>query len=299
MMWAACCARSRGRVRIAPRGRGAARRCSVAHRARTDPARMAPISPADGPVAVTGASGYIGSWVTKNLAENGYTVRACVRDATREDRTAHLRAINETATGEVQLYTADMLNERDYDPIFDGCSAVFHVAANFGTDPRWAANTNVVGRLSPIDEAAAAVLDTEAPEPTTSYDQGVYDSLVVATERILGAIERSGSSVKRLVYTSSFAAVSGPRPDGHVISEADWAGAGPYVSEEHMMEKHNGHWTAEDNAYGMCTRARVCPVASWNAAAQCVCVPLLACCAALNYWVSAAAQARERPTVRS
>lgn len=42
--------------------------------------RLTAIPPADGPVAVTGASGYIGSWTVRDLLEHGYGVRACVRD---------------------------------------------------------------------------------------------------------------------------------------------------------------------------------------------------------------------------
>ena len=47
--------------------------------------------PGDGPVAVTGASGYIGSHVLKNLVEVGYTVRACVRDTRRDDKVSYLK----------------------------------------------------------------------------------------------------------------------------------------------------------------------------------------------------------------
>ena len=64
---------------------------------------MPPITgPADGPVAVTGASGYIGSHVVKNLVEHGYTVRATVRDASREDKTSYLLALNGQGEGSVE-----------------------------------------------------------------------------------------------------------------------------------------------------------------------------------------------------
>ena len=42
---------------------------------------MSKINKQDGPVAVTGASGYIGSRIVEDLLGQGYDVHACVRDA--------------------------------------------------------------------------------------------------------------------------------------------------------------------------------------------------------------------------
>ena len=53
-----------------------------------------PISPADGPVAVTGSAGYIGSHIVLNLVKHGYRVRACVRDTSNLANTTHLTAMN-------------------------------------------------------------------------------------------------------------------------------------------------------------------------------------------------------------
>ena len=150
-----------------------------------------PIGPWDGPVAVTGSAGYIGSHLVLDLVREGYQVRACVRDATNLANTAHLAAMNRTGPGTVTLHSCDMTVPGVYDDVFAGCSAVFHAAAEMG---------NLQG----------------------STPQKVYDGGLVATEMVIDSIKKAGS-VKRLVYTSSFAAVGHPAPEGHVYTEDSWA----------------------------------------------------------------------------
>ena len=57
---------------------------------------ITPTSGVDGSpplVAVTGASGYIGSHVVAELLRRGYRVRAVVRDASNQAKVAHLKAL--------------------------------------------------------------------------------------------------------------------------------------------------------------------------------------------------------------
>ena len=78
------------------------------------------IRPADGPVAVTGSAGYIGSHIVLNLVRHGYSVRACVRDASKLSNTAHLRAMNHVGPGSVELHSCDMTVPGAYDAVFAG-----------------------------------------------------------------------------------------------------------------------------------------------------------------------------------
>ena len=52
---------------------------------------MSGIKKQDGPVAVTGASGYIGSRIVEDLLQQGYEVHACVRDASNEKSESFVR----------------------------------------------------------------------------------------------------------------------------------------------------------------------------------------------------------------
>lgn len=55
------------------------------------------------PVLVTGASGYIASWVIQKLLTQGYTVHATVRDLNKSKSFAHLEKLP-TALRELSSY---------------------------------------------------------------------------------------------------------------------------------------------------------------------------------------------------
>ncbi|KAH7684383.1 Flavonol reductase/cinnamoyl-CoA reductase protein [Dioscorea alata] len=78
-------------------------------------------------VCVTGAGGFVASWLVKLLLSHGYHVHATVRDPC-DKKNSHLKKL-ENALENLQLFKADLL---DYDSILAaaaGCEGVFHVAS--------------------------------------------------------------------------------------------------------------------------------------------------------------------------
>ncbi|KAL2942059.1 Cinnamoyl-CoA reductase 1 [Bienertia sinuspersici] len=77
-------------------------------------------------VCVTGASGYIASWLVKLLLQRGYTVKATIRDLNGAKERLH-------------LFAANLLEEGSFDAAVEGCEGVFHTASplHFGCkDPQ-------------------------------------------------------------------------------------------------------------------------------------------------------------------
>lgn len=88
---------------------------------------MAPI-PKGGIVAVTGAAGFIGGHVVKQLLDKGYRVRACVRDTEDGAKTGFLKAMPGYASGRLTLHAADLDQEGCFDQIFLGANGVAHLS---------------------------------------------------------------------------------------------------------------------------------------------------------------------------
>ncbi len=166
---------------------------------------MPAISPLDGPVAVTGCSGFTGGHMVRELVLQGYEVRACIRDANSwrgKDCVNYLKGLPRVEI----VDGCDLFMPGSYHAAFEGFTAVFHTAA-------------VLGNSANLESQPLGSGDT-------SMD--VFNGGVTGTQNVIDAINASGT-VRRLLYTSSMAAVRGSRhtrrtsaPD-YEWTETDWA----------------------------------------------------------------------------
>ncbi|XP_021729010.1 tetraketide alpha-pyrone reductase 1-like isoform X2 [Chenopodium quinoa] len=86
-------------------------------------------------VCVTGASGYIASWLVKLLLQRGYTVNATVRNPNDSDKTEHLLKL-EGAKERLHFFKANLIEEGSFDSAIVGCEGVFHTASPVVFSPK-------------------------------------------------------------------------------------------------------------------------------------------------------------------
>ncbi|GAV65827.1 Epimerase domain-containing protein [Cephalotus follicularis] len=84
-------------------------------------------------VCVTGAGGYVASWLIKLLLSKGYTVHGTVRNP-GDEKNAHLYKL-EKASDNLKLFKAELLDYESLYSAIKGCSGVFHVASPLPTGP--------------------------------------------------------------------------------------------------------------------------------------------------------------------
>ena len=96
---------------------------------------------------VTGASGFLGWHVAKQLLERGHKVRALVRPAS-------------AVSGlDVETVTGDLRDQASLDRAMEGCRLVFHVAADYrlwAKDPGELYHSNVDGTRNVLEAAKKA-----------------------------------------------------------------------------------------------------------------------------------------------
>ncbi|KAM2065543.1 hypothetical protein ACFX16_028798 [Malus domestica] len=168
-------------------------------------------------VCVTGASGYIASWLVKLLLRRGYTVKATVRDPSDPKKTEHLLSLD-GAKERLHLFKADILEEGAFDTVVDGCQGVFHTA-------------------SPV-QVSATDPQAEIVEP--------------AVKGTLNVLKSCGKfpTVKRVVLTSSMASVmmSGKPLTSDVVFNETWY-SDPLVCEKNKQWYMLSKTLAEEAAW--------------------------------------------------
>ena len=77
---------------------------------------------------VTGATGYLGSELVKQLLQKGYDVHATVRAPENKQTVQHLLNLADALPGNLKLFKANLLQPNAFDEAVMGCQYVFHTA---------------------------------------------------------------------------------------------------------------------------------------------------------------------------
>ncbi|XP_068642028.1 cinnamoyl-CoA reductase 1-like [Aristolochia californica] len=103
-------------------------------------------------VCVTGAGGFIASWLVKLLLENGYTVKGTVRNP-EDSKNDELKKLSGAAERLI-LYKADLLDYQSLRRVIRGCHGVFNTACPLTDDPEEVLAAAVEGTKNVINIAA-------------------------------------------------------------------------------------------------------------------------------------------------
>jgi len=137
-------------------------------------------------VCVTGASGFVASWLVRELLERGLTVRGTVR---RVSSAPHLQSLPGAAE-RLELVEADLLAPASFDAAVQGCGTVFHTASPY---------------VIQVDDPQRDLI-----HPAVNGTRGVLQACAKAKD------------VRRVVLTSSMAAVTDEPDASRVLTEEDW-----------------------------------------------------------------------------
>jgi dihydroflavonol-4-reductase len=164
-----------------------------------------------GPVLVTGASGFVARHCIAELLRRGFGVRGTLRDLGGADDVRQSLARAGVDAAEVEFVSADLSRDSGWNEAIAGVAGILHVASPFPMrQPR--------RREQVVDPARDGVI------------------------RVLAAATRAG--IRRVVMTSSIAAImyGVRRPADHTYSEDDWTDATsaditPYIASKAIAER--------------------------------------------------------------
>eukprot|EP00127_Corallochytrium_limacisporum_P005835 Clim_evm16s212 gene=Clim_evmTU16s212 len=183
---------------------------------------MSPIT--SKPVLITGANGFIASHIVYKLLQSGYKVRGTVRSVTPE-KTSHLTSMP-NADKNLELVTAT-LKTGQFDDYVKDVEYVMHTASPFS-------------------------LNVKDPQ------EDLIKPALEGTESVLASVNKFGKNVKRVIVTSSMAAVMDEPVSGHTYTEEDWNTKSsltrqPYYYSKTLAERKAWEMAKEQDQWDLVT----------------------------------------------
>lgn len=132
-------------------------------------------------ILVTGGTGYIGSWIVKELLEKGYLVKVSVRDILNKAKYRHLFDIESQNSGTLEIFEADLIKSGSFDKAAVGCDIIIHTASPF-----------ILKVKNPLKD--------------------LIEPAINGTENVINAANKS-KTIKKIILTSSVGAVYGDKID--------------------------------------------------------------------------------------
>lgn len=150
----------------------------------------------DKPILVTGATGYVASWIIYKLLEAGNNVRGTVRKLVNKQKYQHLTEASDTLPGTFTPFEADLLKDGSFKEPMEGCEIVIHTASPFKT----------FGVKNPQKE--------------------LIEPAIQGTRNVLNSVNQV-ESVKKVVLTASVVSIYGDsidieKTEGRVFNEEHW-----------------------------------------------------------------------------
>ncbi|MBI5965380.1 MAG: aldehyde reductase [Chloroflexi bacterium] len=160
------------------------------------------------PVLVTGASGFVALHTIIQLLQQGYKVRATLRTLSREAEVCETISKYADINDNLEIITADLMQDADWKKAVTGCESVLHVASPF-----------------PLFEP--------------KHEDELIVPAVQGTQRVLRAAH--DANIKRVVIVSSMAAIaSGHNGENRTFNEDDWSlvenNIGAYAKSKTLAE---------------------------------------------------------------
>jgi|TARA_B100001142_G_scaffold98882_1_gene100868 dihydroflavonol-4-reductase len=142
-------------------------------------------------VLVTGSTGFIGLHCIHQLIEKGYSVNGTLRSKSREEEVRSSLKKANLSDANLSLYECDLMSDDGWEKAIDGCDYVLHIASPF-----------INGLPDHEDELIKPAL--------------------TGTQRIL-KLSATNPQIKKIIITSSFAAVGDTFNGQTVFNESDWS----------------------------------------------------------------------------